>query len=220
MRLKYALVVFDWDGTLMDSIGRIISSMQACARQLKLPVPSEQAVKDVIGLSLEPAIAGLFGRLTEQQHAAFLQAYKHEYVVANQTPTPLFNETLPLLHELRQAGATLAVATGKARPGLDRVLTEHCLEDYFAVTRCAGETRSKPDPQMLQEIMAHSGMTSAQTVLVGDSVHDLAMAANAGVASIGVTHGVHDRTRLARHNPIAIVDQLSELKSHIFAGES
>ncbi|RUO73992.1 HAD family hydrolase [Pseudidiomarina sediminum] len=194
MQQPYQLIVFDWDGTLMDSIGRIVSSMQATARQLALPVPATDAVKGIIGLSLAPAIERLFGQLAAPTYAKFLDVYRDQYVTLDTTPTPLFDGVPELLDDLRGQGYLLAVATGKARRGLDRVMTESQLHEVFVATRCADESASKPNPQMLHEIMQATGVTPQQTLMIGDSDHDLAMARAANVDALAVSFGALELT--------------------------
>ncbi|MDV6315055.1 HAD-IA family hydrolase [Idiomarina sp. HP20-50] len=213
------LVVFDWDGTLMDSIGRIVSSMQNTAQHIGLPVPSEVAVRDIIGLSLEPAIGKLFGSLPSTQMDSFLIRYRDEYVDLNPTPSPLFHDAKATLSLLTEANCQLAVATGKARRGLQRVWLESDTEHYFAASRCASEAPGKPDPQMLYDIMSELEAQPEQTIMVGDSVHDIKMAVAAGVRPIGVSFGVHDAKRLSEAGAIMVVDSLSELSDRLIKEE-
>ncbi|MAA61910.1 HAD-IA family hydrolase [Idiomarina loihiensis] len=209
------LVVFDWDGTLMDSIGRIVSSMQNTAQHTGLPVPTEISVRDIIGLSLEPAIEKLFGVLNAAQLNSFLTQYRDEYVDLNTTPSPLFHDAKAVLSQLSHAGYRLAVATGKARRGLQRVWAESETEHYFDTSRCASETKGKPDPQMLYEIMNELKTQPEHTLMVGDSVHDMKMAVAAGVQAIGVSFGVHDAERLREAGATIVVDSLSELSNKL-----
>lgn len=199
----------------MDSIGRIVSSMQNTAQQTGLPVPTEVSVRDIIGLSLEPAIEKLFGVLNATQMNNFLTQYRDEYVDLNTTPSPLFHDAKAVLSQLSSAGYRLAVATGKARRGLKRVWTESDTEHYFDTSRCASETKGKPDPQMLYEIMSELKTQPEHTVMVGDSVHDMKMAVAAGVQAIGVSFGVHDAERLREAGATIVVDSLSELSNKL-----
>ncbi|RUO77625.1 HAD-IA family hydrolase [Idiomarina seosinensis] len=205
------LIIFDWDGTLMDSIARIVSSMQATASFLKLKVPSDNAVKDIIGLSLEPAIEQLFGTLPAAQHQLFLERYRDEYIELNTTPTPLFRDALVTIEKLRTEQHYLAVATGKARRGLDRVWAELEIADLFHGSRCADETKGKPDPEMLYQLMSELDFSPQQTLMVGDSVHDMRMAKAAGVKAIGVTFGVHNEPLLRQAGADHVIRQLHQL---------
>lgn len=194
--MKTELVIFDWDGTLMDSVGRIISSMQACARALALPVPGEQAVRDIIGLSLQPALEQLFPGLDEHGQQQLLAQYRDQYIELDTTPTPLFEGVEPMLAALRQRGTLLAVATGKARAGLERAFEHTGLGGYFITSRTADDAHSKPHPQMLEQILYETGVDAKGAVMFGDSALDMAMARAAGIRAIGVGLGVHDISRL------------------------
>lgn len=206
-RAPTQVVIFDWDGTLMDSVAQIVASVQHAAQSVGLSVSAEAAA-NIIGLGLPEAMAELF-----PHHAALrgqIQAEYSRHYVAN-SQTLLFNGVHELLPQLQQSGALLAVATGKSRAGLDRVLHESGTQHYFAATRGADETASKPDPKMLIEIMDHLGVSPQQCLMVGDTVYDLDMAKRAGVRSIGVTYGVHTRAQLQAFDPIALVDSVTEL---------
>ncbi|MBR9906561.1 MAG: HAD-IIIA family hydrolase [Gammaproteobacteria bacterium] len=213
--MKFPLVIFDWDGTLMDSVGRIVSSMQRTAAQLHLKQPSEIAVRDIIGISLEPAIEKLFGRLSNADMAAFIEVYRQQYVHDDMTPSPLFPGARELLEDLRARGYTLAVATGKARHGLERVWQEADIRHLFHASRCADETASKPNPLMLTELLDETGYDVEHAIMIGDSTHDMQMAQNAGMARIAVRFGAHSAEQLAPHQPIAIVDELSALTQYV-----
>jgi phosphoglycolate phosphatase len=204
------LVIFDWDGTLCDSADHISSAMQAAARELGQAVPASAEVREIIGLSLPVAVTRLFGDLPEAENDALCQAYASHFV-AQGADIRLFDGALATLDALLQRGFELAVATGKSRRGLDRVLSSMELQDYFHATRCADETSSKPDPLMLTELLSERGLGVHQAIMVGDTEYDLEMAANAGMASIGVSFGVHSVTRLNQHGPIAVIDRLEEL---------
>jgi phosphoglycolate phosphatase len=205
------IVVFDWDGTLCDSIEHIVSAMQAAAGELAVEVPDTAAVRDIIGLGLPQAVATLFPQLDQQQRESLAATYSRHYASGDRQPPKLFGGALETLAELRDRGVELGVATGKSRRGLDRILAELELTDFFDATRCADETRSKPDPLMLTQIMAERDKTPSQVIMVGDTEYDLDMASQAGVASVGVSFGVHSPERLARHAPLEILDELPQL---------
>jgi phosphoglycolate phosphatase len=207
----YKLVIFDWDGTLMDSVDRIVSSMQSAAQTVGLVSPLDHDVKQIIGLSLTTALETLFTSITAEQIEAMLVQYKYEYLAGDNTPTPLFANATDLLTQLKQQNKLLAVATGKGREGLNRVLNVSATSAFFNTTRCAGEMPSKPDPTMLNSILDELNIATHEAVMIGDTSHDLKMAQNASVDSIGVTFGVHDREVLSRYKPKAIVDSLVEL---------
>lgn len=208
---KYKLVIFDWDGTLMDSVDRIVYSMQASAVALSFEPPSYQQAKQIIGLSLPKAIGTLFPSASEEQVKLLTVQYKHQYVEVNTTPTPLFDHALELLCNLKQADKLLAVATGKARAGLQRVWQVSDTEHFFHASRCADESISKPDPDMINSLLVELNIEKHEAVMIGDTSFDLEMAQRAGVDSIGVTHGVHDTSVLSKYQPRAIVDSLAEL---------
>lgn len=199
----------------MDSVGRIVSSMQRTANELGLTPPTDIAVREIIGISLEPAIEQLFGHLSDTDMAAFIDVYRQQYVHDDITPSPLFSGAHMLLEELRERGYTLAVATGKARHGLERVWQESNTKHLFHASRCADETASKPNPLMLHQLLAETGHDVSQAVLVGDSIHDMKMAENAGMARIAVSFGAHQADRLAQHQPLAVIDELATLRQYI-----
>ncbi len=214
-KIKYDLIIFDWDGTIMDSISRIVSCLQASAQELDLAVPSVKSAKSIIGLSLPEAMISLFPDACENQVAALVEEYRSQYVDKNNTPCDLFADAKDLLHELREQGCTLAIATGKSRSGLERVFKQTGLAHLFSSTRCAGECISKPHPQMLEQILLETELHCHNSIYIGDSVHDLNMAQQAGMHAIGVTTGANEPSELALYQPKAIVDSLSELRQHL-----
>jgi phosphoglycolate phosphatase len=209
MMSRPELVIFDWDGTLMDSVGQIVASLLYAAARYDLPLTADAAA-NIIGLGLPEAMAVLF---PDHPHLRDpIQAvYAQHYVAHSQTGTGLFAGIEPLLVGLHERGVRLAVATGKSRAGLDRVLAQSGMAARFDVTRCAGETTSKPDPHMLQEIMQVTGLTPQQCVMVGDSIYDLEMAQRMGMPSVGVTYGVHQAHQLKAYQPVALVDTVAQL---------
>lgn len=215
MNKELKLVIFDWDGTVMDSVMKIVDSMQCAADREGLNVPSEQAVKDIIGLSLAPALKQLFGELTQQQVDDMAQFYKEAYLALDKNPSPLFNGIVDVFESLRERNIKIAVATGKSRVGLDRLIEQTGLGHFFCDSMTADEAESKPHPQMIDEIVNRQGVDKSQIVMVGDSLLDLTMASNAGVRSVGVSYGAHDKARLLAAKPLAVVDKANELLSYI-----
>lgn len=205
------LVIFDWDGTLMDSIGKIVAAVQAAAVQMQVPVPSEQQSRSIIGLSLENAFATLFPGQEALLHSALGEAYKQQYRALEHMPSPLFHGAEAMLVALAEQNKTLAVATGKGRPGLDRLLKETGLAQYFAVTRTCDEARSKPDPDMLQQILAVTSIAAGQAVMVGDTKHDINMAKALHMPSIAVSFGAESADSLKLSTPTRLVDCLTQL---------
>ncbi|MFM5578497.1 HAD family hydrolase [Aeromonas veronii] len=213
------LAIFDWDGTLMDSVGRIVACVQGAARDCVLAVPSPAQIRQIIGLSLDVAMSRLFPLCSgsgatsgERQIAALIDRYRHHYL-HDATPSPLFSGAGELLHDWRSRGLQLAVATGKSRRGLDRVLDETGLRPLFVASRGADEARSKPDPMMLKQILDELELSPRQAVMIGDSVHDMAMAEAIAMPRIGVTWGVDSRDALGRHGPVAVVDSMAALRA-------
>lgn len=205
------IAIFDWDGTLCDSIDHIVEAMQNAAVELGLAPPSVMAVRNIVGLGLPQAVSRLFPSLTDAQCADVAAAYSRHFVAPGRAPVKLFDGAIETLEALRGRGIELAVATGKSRRGLDRVLGALGLEGFFDATRCADETRSKPHPMMLHEIMAVRNKSTQQVVVIGDSEYDLDMARQAGVRSVGVSFGVHDNDRLSAFEPLGIIDDLPAL---------
>lgn len=209
------LVIFDWDGTVMDSIGKIVVSLQQAALRVNMPVPSAHHAKQIIGLSLDPAFKQLFPQSTQAERDELSEHYKDVYLNHDQTPTPLFPDAHELFSALNAHGYLLSVATGKARRGLDRMMSETNTAHYFKSSRCSDEAHSKPHPDMLQQLLAHHQLEPHQAVMIGDTVHDLAMAQAIDMPRIGITHGVHGAAELMRHQPIAVVDSLRTLKEFL-----
>lgn len=208
----YSLLIFDWDGTLMDSIGRIVESVCAAATACELPVLDEVAIKGIIGLALPEAIAVLYPQVTDAARvAAFRSAYAEHYLALDAEPAALYPGVAEGLRRFREQGHQLAVATGKGRQGLDRVLAGQGLTDFFDVTRCADETASKPHPLMIQEILAHCGARPEQALMIGDSVFDLEMARRAGVDSVAVSYGAQPFEVLQASSPRFAINGFSEL---------
>ncbi|MCS3833179.1 phosphoglycolate phosphatase [Aeromonas veronii] len=212
------LAIFDWDGTLMDSVGRIVACVQWAARDCELAEPAPAQIRQIIGLSLDVAMSRLFPlridsgtTIDERQIAALIDRYRHHYL-HDTTPSPLFAGAGELLHDWRSRGLQLAVATGKSRRGLDRVLDETGLRPLFVTSRGADEARSKPDPLMLEQILDELGLSPRQVVMIGDSVHDMAMAEAIAMPRIGVTWGVDSHDALSRYEPVTVVDTMAALR--------
>ncbi len=208
--MKYELVVFDWDGTLLDSAGAIVLAIQAACRDLDLPVPEDSRARHVIGLGLADAMRHAVPDLTADRYQAMVDRYRHHYLSGDHRLT-LFAGVPELLARLQADGHILAIATGKSRAGLDRALDHSGLRPLFQASRCADECHSKPHPQMLDELMAEFGMAAASTVMIGDTSHDLLMARNAGVDALAVTYGAHPHDHLREHEPAACLNSVLEL---------
>ena len=213
MPTEYKLLIFDWDGTLADSIGRIVTAMQVAAQRSGHPERDEDSVKGIIGLGLPEAILTLYPEMTDAQVVDFRQHYADVYIAMDTEPSPLFDGVLESLEAFRAEGYRLAVATGKARRGLDRVLKAHGWEDFFDVTRAADETASKPDPLMLNQILAHCDVRPEHALMVGDATFDLQMARNAGIDSVAVGYGAQSMERLLAFEPRLAIDSFPELRT-------
>ncbi|WP_018864337.1 MULTISPECIES: HAD family hydrolase [Thioalkalivibrio] len=206
------LVVFDWDGTLMDSPRRIVHCLQRACAALGREAPAESELRDIIGLGVEAAVERLFPGADAAFVRAFATTYRQCYLGATDAPeTPLFAHVEPLLDWLDERGVLLGVATGKSRAGLDQALEAAGLMGRFVATACGDEHPSKPSPVMLEHVMARCGVERSRARMVGDSVYDLQMARAAGVPSLAVTHGVHDHRRLSDERPLAVARDLKEL---------
>ncbi|MCW8884455.1 MAG: HAD-IA family hydrolase [Motiliproteus sp.] len=209
----FKFLIFDWDGTLIDSAARIISSMQKAAEDVGMPHPSDKSVKNIIGLGLPEALQEIFPGIETEQIQQMREKYSHFYLEADRTPTNLFPGVEEGLRRLNAKGYRMAVATGKSRRGLDRVFEQTGLGELFHHSRCADETRSKPHPLMLHELLQESGMDVSQALMVGDTEFDLEMAVNAGMKSVGVSYGAHEIDRLNNHKPMSIFDQFGDFEA-------
>lgn len=207
---NFDLIVFDWDGTLMDSTAAIIKSIQAAARDLELPVPTMQSASYVIGLGLREAMESVVPGLEPQYYSKMVERYRHHYLIKSSELT-LFDGVHDMLDDLSQCGYLLAVATGKSRAGLNRALHETKSGSHFHATRCADETFSKPHPAMLNELTSELGQDMARTVMIGDTTHDLLMAANAGASGIAVQYGAHQEQELQLYKPIFSATSIIQL---------
>ena len=205
------LVVFDWDGTLMDSTGQIVAAAMATIGDLGLPEREPEAVRDIIGLGLREGWHRLFPELDADGFAHFVAAYRERFLSPAFQTARLFEQAAEVVEELAGRGLVLAVATGKSRRGLDRDLGATGLGRFMAASRTAEETRSKPDPAMLLELMQGLGAVPETTVMVGDTEWDLEMARRAGVPAVGAAYGAHARERLEACAPLACIEAIAAL---------
>lgn len=211
MKDRFDLLIFDWDGTLVDSIDWIVHCVQTAARKCGCAIPPPQATKDIIGLSIQEAMNALFPEENSATQQQLVRYYSETFFSKQTTSADLFNGVEAMLIELKQTGYQLAVATGKTRSGLDKVLLSTGMTDFFEITRCADETESKPHPLMLEQIMQYTGISPQRTLMIGDSIHDLQMAQNANIAAIGVTCGAHSAEILRQYQPLFCLEQTTEL---------
>ena len=210
MAKKFDLIVFDWDGTLLDSIGAIVNAVKASCRDLGQPEPSDSHARQVIGLGLVDVLSHSLPGLSEDLFPKMVERYRFHYL-SNDHELNLFDGVVELLAKLHTAGFLLAVATGKSRNGLNRALTYSGLGPYFSATRCADECFSKPHPQMLEELMEELSVSPERTLMIGDTTHDLQMAINAGAYGLAVDYGAHSAETLDSLKPLARVHSIGEL---------
>jgi len=209
---RYSLIVFDWDGTLIDSAGTIVECIRASARDMGLPVPEPERARHVIGLGLHDSLRIAVPELPVEAYRDFAAQYRKHFL-AQEDGMSLFPGIRELIGELCAEGRRLAVATGKSRRGLDRALSASGLGSYFAASRCADETDPKPHPAMLLELMRELGVEADGAVMVGDTSHDLEMARSACVDAVAVTYGAHPEASLRALGPRACVASVEELRS-------
>lgn len=207
------LLIFDWDGTLSNSLARIVTCLQMAARERGLDAPDEAAGREVIGLGLGEALAALFPELDSDELAALRESYSRHYVELDREPAPFYPGVLDTLAALRDDGFVLAVATGKSRRGFDRVIKGHGLDGFFHATRCADETASKPDPLMLHQLLTELAFDAEAALMVGDTEFDMAMAVSAGVSRVGVSYGAHHPSRLHAYGLLTCLDHFGDLLS-------
>jgi phosphoglycolate phosphatase len=209
---RYELVIFDWDGTIMDSTGLIARCIQDACRELGLPVPSDTEARWVIGLGASASVKYVAPTLEPARFAEFAAHYRDRFV-AREHEAPLFEGVASLLAELRSRGRRLAVATGKSRRGLDRALDASGLRPHFEASRCADEGFAKPHPGMLLALLEATGVEPSRAVMIGDTTHDLELAANAGIDAVGVTYGAHDEALLRARPSQHLAASVGELRA-------
>ncbi|PKF61097.1 haloacid dehalogenase [Psychromonas sp. psych-6C06] len=214
--MRYKVIIFDWDGTLMDSIAKIVASLKGAAIECQVCEPTTAQIRHIIGLSLDKAMATLFPEQSKQTQRLLVDAYRQKYSVLTHIETPFYRGIKPWLLQLKAQGYLLAVATGKGRAGLDSLMDKFAVKDLFSTTYCADETASKPDPLMLTKILDDLNLNVSQALMVGDSSYDLAMANSVGMDCLAVSYGVHNKQILSQFKPIAIVDDLpKEFDLHV-----
>ncbi len=210
MDRRFDLVVFDWDGTLVDSTEHIAASIQAAATDLSLPIPDNRQARYIIGLGLLDAMKYLFPGLESERYGDVTARYSYHFLAGNHLIHP-FAGAVEMLEQLHAAGYVVGIATGKSRRGLDRSLDECGLARFFHITRCADEGFPKPHPGMLQHLMDEVVAPPTRTLMIGDTTHDVSMAHNAGTAAVAVSYGAHEKDALLAARPLACVDSVAEL---------
>ncbi|MEP7154319.1 MAG: HAD-IA family hydrolase [Betaproteobacteria bacterium] len=210
--MRYELVVFDWDGTIMDSTGLIADCIQLAARDMKLPVPSLEQAKSIIGLGINDSVGRLFPQLESDARVQYALTYRKHFV-SRDHEAPVYEGIRELLVSLAAPERFLAVATGKPRAGLERAFGHSGLKPVFHYSRCADEGFSKPHPDMLHKLMDFTGIAPERTLMIGDTTHDIELAHNAGVDVVAVTYGAHPRTELEKLPVRGIFDSVEELSA-------
>lgn len=211
MKNRFDLIIFDWDGTLVDSIDWIVQCIQQAAAHYDCPAPESQAARDIIGLSIEQAIEVLLPDVDVNTRSKVVAHYGKSFFSKQMSQDDLFPGVYQMLQQFKLDGYRLAVATGKKSSGLALAIQATGVADLFCTTRCSDQTASKPDPLMIDEIVAELGVSKQRTLMVGDSVHDLQMALNAQVASVGVTCGAHSAEILKHYQPLRCLAYPTEL---------
>jgi phosphoglycolate phosphatase len=214
MSKKYKLIIFDWDGTLMDSQQKIVQTLRTTLLQLNLNDRSDDELKNVIGLGLNEAVGYLYPEFNTQQIKHFSDLYRTTFLSSEQSPQ-LFSGVSNMIKKLHQSDVMIAVATGKGRQGLEHAIEESGIRAFLHASRCADETFSKPNPQMLFELLDEFSLTASEAIMVGDTVYDLEMANNIKMDSIAVSYGVHEVERLLEQEPIMICDTIEQLEINL-----
>ena len=200
----------------MDSTASIAGAIQAACLDLDLPVPSDEDASWVIGLSLQAALQRCAPTLKEAELPLFMERYRHHFFSCD-GQLLMFDGIVPLFDDLKSREIRLGVATGKTRVGLDRVLHAQQLADRFDCTRCADEAQSKPHPAMLFDIMERLDLQPEDVLMVGDTTHDVQMAAAAGMDSMAVTYGAHSKRTLLLSEPTVMVASVAEMRDWLTA---
>lgn len=210
--MTYKVVIFDWDGTLVDSVEHIAGSLHQAAVELGFPALEREAYRDIIGLGMVEALEALYPGISKEEMLAIREGYARYFFARKTTPQNVFEGMADVVADLKLDSRRVAVATGKSRRGLDSALVSSGLGPHFDITRCADETRSKPDPKMLVEILEHFEIEPGDAVMVGDTRYDLDMARRINMPSIGVEWGVHKRDELGKYDPMFVAGNVRELR--------
>ncbi|KEH08080.1 HAD family hydrolase [Delftia tsuruhatensis] len=213
---RFDLIAFDWDGTLSDSTAVIVKCIQAAVADVGGTPPSNEAASYVIGMALMPALARAAPDVSPEKYPELGNRYRHHFI-KHQDDISLFAGVLPMLAALRERGHLLAVATGKSRRGLNDALQDPRLRGMFDSSRTADETAGKPNPLMLQELMAEFGVEPGRVLMIGDTTHDLELARNAGCASVGVGYGAHPTDGFGVLQPLHVAQSVADLHQWLLA---
>jgi len=211
LKNKYKVIIFDWDGTLVDSTARIVDSLQMASSEVGLPRLTNHELQQIIGLGLPEALKKLWPLISTGQLQEMSTLYSANFSIHSNVHADFFPSAHDFFEELRGLGYVLAVATGKTRRGLDEMLDGMGVRDVFDITRCADETTSKPDPHMLKEILTELDLGSGQALMVGDTSFDLDMARAINMDAVGMTHGAHESDILLASGAKALCQDLNVL---------
>jgi len=215
-RRRFRLLAFDWDGTLADSTALIAGAIQRACVDVGVPAPDDIDARHVIGLGHRDAIRHVAPTLTAERHDRFAERFRDHYMVGD-AAIPLFAGVREMLGDLDKRGFLLAVATGKSRVGLARALAQHGIGDRFAASRCADEGFPKPHPDMLLALMDRLDVEPAETLMIGDTTHDLELARNAGVDAVAVSYGAHPVAVLETMKSLSVAHSVTELHRWLVA---
>jgi phosphoglycolate phosphatase len=216
-RRPFELLIFDWDGTLMDSVATIVACTREAFAGAGVPPPAEAVIRDTIGLGLRETFDRLAPGGGGELVARVLAGYRERWLADYRERQVLFAGVVELLARLAAEDYLLAVATGKSRRGLEDALRQNGVEELFDATRTADEAPSKPHPRMVLDILEELGVEPGAALMIGDSVHDLEMAHAAGVAALGVCSGSHERPELESRAPLACLAGVHELPGWLAA---
>lgn len=219
MKDKYDLIIFDWDGTLMDSEAKIVRCFEQAVYDVGLAYPGADAVRQIIGLGLKEAIDRLMPAISVAEAEQLAERYRQHFLFLDETTMAFFPEVEQGLKQLESFGYMMAVATGKARRGLARLLKENDMEQQFVATRCADEAFSKPHPKMLEDLLGQTGIEAGRAIMIGDTTFDMEMAINAGTDCLAVSYGVHDKQALLQYTPVDCLDSFAEVRDWLMRND-
>lgn len=211
MNREFDLIIFDWDGTLMDSVAKIVRCFQEAMNELNISSPSVDEIRNIIGLGMEEAMNILLPNHSSAEKNKVIDVYRDHFLERDKTDMPFFSGVESGLQQLQSHGYQLAVATGKNRKGLDRLLGLHDFDKYFTATRCSDESCSKPNPKMIHDLLSQTKIAPEKAIMIGDSTYDMEMACNAKIECIAVNYGVHDCQQLKQYKPKDCLDSFSDV---------
>lgn len=213
--MKYKVLVFDWDGTLINSVPHIVDCIRVASDAVGTAFPGEEASRRIIGLGMQEALESLFGVQSSEFVQAFRMAYSQHFFSRESGRDDFFPGVVDTLVKIRAQGVPLAVATGKSWQGMQRALQGLKMEDWFVSVKCADRTASKPDPRMLIELQQELKVEGHEMLMVGDTSFDLEMARRAGVACLGVAYGAHPPEELIELASVGVLGDFKDILNYI-----